>query len=205
MVLAAAAALGCAVYANVTGLLLKVAEEQMRAFATAAVHEAALESLRDINAYSDLVCVERDETGAIATISADAYKVNRIARETAYLAQQKLQKKSEEGVNIPLGAFTGIDALAGFGSTIRMKILPVAAVSCRFASGFESAGVNQTRHSVYIQVIADISVVLPGRTRRFSSLTEILAAETVIAGAVPDWYLQSDLFGNGYQLAPSVS
>ena len=87
---------------------------------------------------------------------------------------------------------------------MNMKIVSVSSVTCRFVSGFETAGVNQTKHSVYLELISDMSVVLPGRTHAFSAISQVLIAESVLIGDVPNVYLQGDIFGKGYSLAPSA-
>ena len=111
----------------------------------------------------------------------------------------------DEGIAVPLGAFTGIEAWAGFGPEIHMEIIPVAEVACRFVSGFESAGINQTKHSVYLEVVCEMSVVMPAKTHRFSAISQVLISESILVGEVPNVYLQGDIFGKGYTLAPSVS
>ncbi|MBO7736819.1 MAG: sporulation protein YunB, partial [Clostridia bacterium] len=65
-----------------------------------------------------------------------------------------------------------------------------------------SVGINQTKHSIYLEVIADISIVLPSGTSNFASLTQVLICESVLVGTVPDTYLQTDIFGHGYDLVP---
>ena len=75
-------------------------------------------------------------------------------------------------------------------------------MSCDFTSTFESVGINQTKHSIYLNVIADISIVMPSRTENFAVPTEILVGESVIVGQVPDAYLQSDIFGSKLNLSP---
>ncbi len=182
-------------YCSVTDILLSATQETMRARTATAVNEAVFETLADSVRYDDLVTVERDAQGEIRAIFANAYEINRIARDTAYLAQKKLQAMGEEGIALPLGAFSGIDALAGFGPSVRIRLIPVAVVTCRFASEFTQAGINQTRHAVFLEVTAEISVVLPGRTQNFSTSSEVLIAESVLVGDVPQVYLQGDIFG----------
>lgn len=191
---------------NVTRVLTSVAEAQLRARAATAVNEAVFMTLSDGGVrYSDLVHVERGADGDIQALTCDAVEINRIARETAYQAQALLQSMSDEGIAVPLGAFTGIEAWAGFGPEIHMEIIPVAEVACRFVSGFESAGINQTKHSVYLEVVCEMSVVMPAKTHRFSAISQVLISESILVGEVPNVYLQGDIFGKGYTLAPSVS
>lgn len=191
---------------NVTRVLTSTAEARLRARAATAVNEAVFMTLSDGGVrYSDLVHVERGADGDIQALTCDAVEINRIARETAYQAQALLQSMSDEGIAVPLGAFTGIEAWAGFGPEIHMEIIPVAEVACRFVSGFESAGINQTKHSVYLEVVCEMSVVMPAKTHRFSAISQVLISESILVGEVPNVYLQGDIFGKGYTLAPSVS
>ena len=178
---------------------------RLRARAATAVNEAVFMTLSDGGVrYSDLVHVERGADGDIQALTCDAVEINRIARETAYQAQALLQEMCDEGIAVPLGAFTGIEAWAGFGPEIHMEIIPVAEVACRFVSGFESAGINQTKHSVYLEVVCEMSVVMPAKTHRFSAISQVLISESILVGEVPNVYLQGDIFGKGYSLAPSA-
>ena len=187
---------------NVTRVLISISEATMRASTTVAVNDAVYYTLSDELRYDDLVTVERDENGNITAVSANALKINKIARDTASISQSNLKNLSLNGIPIPLGALTGIEAFAGLGPSIRFRIIPVSSVACDFSSTFESVGINQTKHSIYLNVIADISIVMPSRTENFAVTTEILVGEFVLVGAVPDTYLQTDIFGDKLDLSP---
>ena len=187
---------------NVTNVLKSISEASMRSITTVAVNDAVYYTLSDQIRYEDLVTVDRGADGNIQAISANSFQINRIARDTAYMSQQNLKKMSEDGIEIPLGAFSGIEAWAGFGPRINIKIMPISKSECRFVSEFESPGINQTKHSIYLEIVADISIIMPSGTSNFASLTPVLVCESVLVGKVPDTYLQADIFGNGYPLAP---
>ena len=187
---------------NVTRVLVSVSEATMRASTTIAVNDAVYYTLSDEMRYEDLVTVEKDSTGNIVAVSANALKINKIARDTASISQSNLKNLSLNGIPVPLGALTGIEAFAGLGPSIKFRIIPVSSVSCDFSSAFESVGINQTKHSIYLNVIADISIVMPSRTENFAVVTEILVGEFVIVGNIPDTYLQTDIFGEKLNLTP---
>ena len=187
---------------NVTRVLISISEATMRASTTVAVNDAVYYTLSDEMRYEDLVTVSRDEGGNIVAVAANPLKINKIARDTASISQSNLKNLSLNGIPVPLGALTGIEALAGLGPSIHFRIIPVSSVSCDFSSTFESVGINQTKHSIYLNVIADISIVMPSRTENFAVTTEILVGESVIVGTVPDTFLQSDIFGNKPNLSP---
>ena len=193
------------VHVNVTRVLKSMAEASMRSITTVAVNDAVYYTLSDEIRYEDLVNVERDEAGNINAITTNPLQINRIARDTAYVSQENLQKMSEDGVDVPLGAFTGIEAWAGFGPRVNIQIIPISNVACRFVSSFQDAGINQTKHSIYLEIVADISIIMPAGTSNFASLTEVLICESVLVGKVPDTYLQADIFGDGYSLVPPAN
>lgn len=187
---------------NVTRVLISISEATMRASTTVAVNDAVFYTLSDEIRYEDLVTITRDETGQIVAVSANALKINKIARDTASISQSNLKNLSLNGIPVPLGALTGIEAFAGLGPNIHFRIIPVSSVSCEFSSRFESVGINQTKHSIYLNVIADISIVMPSRTENFAVVTDVLVGESVIIGKIPDTYLQSDIFGGKTDLSP---
>ena len=187
---------------NVTRVLISISEATMRACTTVAVNDAVYYTLSDEMRYEDLVTVTRNEQGEILAVASNPLKINKIARDTASISQSNLKNLSLNGIPVPLGALTGIEALAGIGPNIYFRIIPVSSVSCGFSSTFESVGINQTKHSIYLNVIADISIVMPSRTENFAVVTDILVGEWVIVGSVPDTYLQSDIFGKKSNLSP---
>ena len=187
---------------NVTKVLISISEATMRAFTTVAINDAVYYTMSDGVRYEDLVSIERDSAGDITAVSAHALKINTIARDAASISQANLKNLSLNGIPIPLGALTGIEALAGFGPRIHIRIIPVSSVTCAFSSEFESVGIHQTKHSIYLNVVADISIVMPSRTEKFAVTTDILVCECVLVGEVPDVYLQGDIFGNHSGLVP---
>lgn len=187
---------------NVTRVLISISEATMRASTTIAVNDAVYYTLSDEMRYDELVTITRDEAGNIVAVAANPLKINKIARDTASISQSNLKNLSLNGIPVPLGALTGIEAFAGLGPSIHFRIIPVSSVSCDFSSTFESVGINQTKHSIYLNVVADISIVMPSRTENFAVVTDILVGESVIVGAIPDAYLQSDIFGNKPDLSP---
>ena len=67
-------------------------------------------------------------------------------------------------------------------------------MTCDFSSEFKSVGINQIKHSIYLNVVADISIVMPSRTQNLEVSTDILVGEFIIVGSIPEVYLQSDVF-----------
>ena len=178
-------------------LLLSLGEESARAAAAQSLNDAAMQAMQwNVADYSSFVLVTRDAEGNVLSMQADAQKINLLARQTVALTMANLNAACEEGVAIPLGAFSGIELLAGAGPDIHFKLIPVGNVSCTFRSSFAGAGLNQSLHSVYMDVTAEVSLVMPSGTRNVSAQTEILVCESVIVGKIPEVYFQGGLFGS---------
>ena len=61
-------------------------------------------------------------------------------------------------------------------------------------SKFTSVGINQTLHSIYIDVISTIELNMPLNSATSTCKTQILISETILVGKVPDIYLKDGLF-----------
>lgn len=181
---------------NAANVMISVSSASMRALNTRAVNEA-VDSAFGNTSYSDIVTITYDSSGDVAAVTADSSKINAISRNTAYLTQSALERLSADGTMIPLGAFTGIEALSGYGRSVCVKVVPVISVECNFVSRFSQAGINQTIHSVYIDVVTDITIVLAARTERVFATAEVLVCESIINGKIPEVYLQGGMLGGG--------
>ncbi|MBE7091473.1 MAG: sporulation protein YunB [Clostridiales bacterium] len=182
---------------NAKHVIMAVSEARVKAMTTTSVNLAIYETLNGIS-YSDLIDVIKDEKGEIAMLSANAVKVNRLARDTAYLSQRNLELLGTQGVEIPIGAFTGSKILAGFGPEVTIKIIPVGSVNCDFFSEYETVGINQTLHKIYMEAVADVDIILPGYSIKVSVPTQIFVCESILVGKVPDTYVDADGLGSKY-------
>ena len=74
--------------------------------------------------------------------------------------------------------------------------MPIGTANCDFVSYFQSAGINQTLHKIYIDVYADVNIITPIDEPTVQVKAEILVCENVIVGEVPEFYLNmSDISG----------
>ncbi|MBE7089167.1 MAG: sporulation protein YunB [Clostridiales bacterium] len=187
---------------NVTKVLISISEATIRSITTVAVNDAIYYTLNDNLRYEDLITVDRDDSGNVTSITTNPLKINRIARDTAYLSQENLNRMSAQGIEVPLGAFTGIETLAGFGERINIKIIPISNVECKFVSKFEQAAINQTKHSIYLEIVSDISIILPSKTTNLASVIEVLVCESIITGKIPSVYFGAKPIENFNCLSP---
>ena len=100
----------------------------------------------------------------------------------------------KDGVKIPLGSFLGLSLLGGSGPCINLKVIAINNVVSSFTSEFESVGINQTRHSVLIEVASTLDIILPGKREQVTMVTEVLVCEGVIVGKIPEVYIEGSIF-----------
>lgn len=78
--------------------------------------------------------------------------------------------------------------LSGFGPQIPMKFASSGIVETKVRSEFESAGINQTIHRIYLDVVCEVSVLTPYNVMEENIKNEVVLVENVIVGIVPTTY-----------------
>ena len=179
---------------NFRPLVFALAQARSAAMATKVLSAAVVEALGDGVAYDDLMNVRMDERGQVALLSANTMRMNRLAQSAGAAAQRMLEQMSSERVTVPLGAALGMTLLAGSGPEIPVSIVPVGSVTTDFVTEFEACGINQTRHKVYLTLSASVRIVIPTGAKTTEVSVNVLAAESIIVGAVPDSFV-------GYKLS----
>ena len=71
--------------------------------------------------------------------------------------------------------------------------MPIGSVSTDFETEFEACGINQTRHKVYLQGSANIRIVIPTGAKTTNVTANMLVAESIIVGGVPEGFVGYDL------------
>lgn len=170
--------------------LSEICSDSCGAYALKASNKAAISSLSLGVNYSEIVKIEKNDAGDITLIGINPLKANFIGQNIAAKTRETLENGLKNGIPIPLLAFSGIKLLAGYGKTVAFKTVTVASVGCELNGKFHSVGINQTLHSIYAEVICKTDVEIPLSKKTVTNVTEILVAESVIVGKVPEIYLE---------------
>ena len=152
---------------------------------SAAVNEAVENG--DID-YQNFVFFEKDETGHITALRSNVAEVNRMQGQITDEILHRLSEVATSELEIPLGTLTGSALLAGRGPSLFVRMQAVGSASAAFRNQFTAAGINQTRHQIFLDVDVYMSILLPGMKTSTRVSNEIAVAETVIVGGVPDTY-----------------
>ena len=173
------------------GLLLALAlighlEFQLRPVLDAAVAEEI--GARGVR-YSDLVTIERNEAGDITALTSDMAAMNELRSGIFAAVLVAIDQLDPDGLSIPVGNLTGISLFSGRGFDLPVEVAAVGSAHGDFQSQFTSAGINQTRHRIVLEVTVSVEILLPGETIQTQVSAQVPVAETVIVGQVPDTYL----------------
>ena len=187
---------------NFRPLVFALAQARSAAMATKVLSAAVDEALGDGVAYDDLMNVRMDERGQVALLSANTMRMNRLAQSAGAAAQRMLEQMSSERVTVPLGAALGMTLLAGSGPEIPVSIVPVGSVTTDFVTEFEACGINQTRHKVYLTLSASVRIVIPTGAKTTEVSVNVLAAESIIVGAVPEGFVGYNLSEDELNMVP---
>ena len=176
---------------NLKPVILSMAEAKARVMAVEAVNNAAYEVMRERIRYSDLIVVAMDDAGRVSMLQADTMRMNELGTRTALVAQRNLDALAATGIRIPIGAATGSRLLAGSGPAITVNLVPMGSVTAEFVSEFTSAGINQTRHRIYLKMNTVVRMVIPSGAGQAQVSAYVPIAESIIVGQVPQTFIET--------------
>jgi sporulation protein YunB len=183
--------------------LLVLAEAKATVIATQAINDVINTKVSQTIDPQSMVTVRVDSRGRVVLIQPNTMEFNKLAADTTMKVQKTLQEITEEQVYIPLGQVFGSQMLASLGPKIPITIIPIGTVQVKVVDKFEQAGINQTRHMVFLVITTQIRIVVPMVGKTVSVNTQVPIAEYVVVGEVPNTYVQfpyplaNELVGNG--------
>lgn len=203
--------LGGALYflKTVRPMMAELASSKARILVTEAVNETVEELFRQEHvSYSDIICMEKDETGKVRAVQSNLLGVSRLKAKLALAIQQKIEEISETELSFPLGSLSGCDFLAGMGPKLSLRLMPYGDAQTEFVSHFEQAGINQTRLCVELCVKTNLALLMPSLHTACSVENTVPVLQSIIVGEVPQSYFDVDREGgnvaeDALELAPN--
>ncbi len=155
------------------------------------IQRAVLEVLEEDGLrYQSFVSLQQNLNGETTALTTDTVLINRLQGELLEKILQTLQETRQITLQLPLGSLTGSQFLAGRGPLVTLRLRPVGLVKTKIINQFDEAGINQTRHRIQLQVTVDMLSLLPGYRISSQAQSNIILAETIIVGLVPDAYTE---------------
>ena len=193
----------CLVLAFFTGILMllrgqyhaviqELAEVQVMNSTSDLINDAIAKQIASGNIeYDRIVYFEKDLDGRITALKTNIGEVNRLKTDVLNIINDEILALDTSDIGIPMGSLILPEFLSGKGPVIPVRILSIRNSEADFASHFSEAGINQTIHKLTMEVSVDVAVLVLGKTAGFTVASEVVVAETVIVGDVPDTFLQT--------------
>lgn len=153
-----------------------------------AVRDVISSSDYDLSYFAEL---SKDESGNITAISGNMAHINEISTSILNRVMESADNGTLE-VGIPLGNLLGINLLSGKGPDINVDIVMLTSSHADYKSIIQSAGINQSEYKLVLEITIDIDVLVPWGIESATTVNEIIVADTVIVGKVPETYLNME-------------
>lgn len=178
------------VEAHLKPTLLAIAETKAMSIATKSINDVINEKVSKTIDPQGLLIVKVDSRGRVVFIQPNTMEFNRLAADTTIKVQDALKDIGAEKISLPVGQVLGSQLLASMGPKITVTIIPVGTVQVKVIDKFEQAGINQTKHMVYLMVTTQVRIVVPLVSKSVDVATQVPISEYVVIGEVPSTYVQ---------------
>lgn len=169
-----------------------LARTQVTNTASDLINDAILEQIMEGEIqYDRIVFFEKDLNGRITALKTNMAEVNRLKTETLNIINDEILAHDTESLGVALGSLILPEFFSGKGPQIPVRILAIRNSDANFHSSFSEAGINQTLQQLRMDVIVDVTILVLGQTETFTVSSQMVVAETIIVGDVPDTYLQT--------------
>ena len=144
--------------------------------------------------YDRIVYFEKDLNGKITALKTNMSEVNRLKTSILNIINDEILAMDTTDLGIPLGSLVLPEIMSGKGPHIPIQIMSISNSDAAFDSYFTAAGINQTLQKLTMTISVDVSILVLGRTENFTVTSEVVVAETIIVGQVPDTFFQTGGF-----------
>lgn len=144
--------------------------------------------------YDRIVYFEKDLNGKITALKTNMSEVNRLKTSILNIINDEILAMDTTDLGIPIGSLVLPEIMSGRGVHIPVQILSISNSDASFESRFTEAGINQTLQKITMHVSVDVAILVLGQTENFTVSSEVVVAETIIVGQVPDTLLQGGGF-----------
>ena len=170
----------------------ELAETQVRNATSDLINDAIDKQIETGNIrYDRIVYFEKDLEGRITALKTNMTEINRLKTSILNLINDEILALDTTDIAIPVGSLLFPEFFSGRGPGIPVQILSIRNSDGSFSSYFSEAGINQTLHQLTMDVSVDVSVLVLGKTESFTVNSQVVVAETIIIGQVPNTFLQT--------------
>lgn len=187
-----------AMVALVTALMLIIDSRMRPMIETYAVNQASSRVTEIINQsvyqemsgvgvnYQSLVTLTHDQSGNITSLQTNIVELNKLQSRITQRIIGHVMEFDSQTIKVSLGALLGGPVFSGRGPDIEIKLIPANFIETHIFNSFKDSGINQTRHQVIMDISLTVTAVMPGYRSSTNIDTNVVLAETIIVGRVPE-------------------
>lgn len=139
--------------------------------------------------YADMVVLEKDALGNVTALKTNMSRINHLKTSVLDTVNDEILDLAVDQIGIPVGNLIMPEFFAGRGFYIPVKILSIRSSDADFQNHFSQAGINQTLHQILMNVSISMTILTPAGTRSITAQSQVVVAETIIVGNVPNSYI----------------
>lgn len=174
------------------GIIQDLAETSVRNSTSDLTNDAISRQVENGNIqYDRIVYFEKDLNGRITALKTNIGEINHLKTDVLNIVNSQILALDSTDIGIPLGSLFLPELFSGKGPVIPVRILAIRNSEASFSSNFCQAGINQTLHQLIMTIDVDAAVLVLGEASTFSVSSQVVVAETVIVGDVPNTFIQS--------------
>ena len=179
--LLALAVLGSAAYVTVTVLQLitQLAVNAACDLMQLKINTAVRASMAQVR--GEYYTYRTDADGTITAVSIDVERVGQVS--SLVLEHMMDGDDGQIELDIPLETLFGVNFLPGLKLPLPVRILVLTTSDV-------SAAINQSKYQLYLDINMDLDILVPWAHQTETVGTQVLLAETVIVGKVPQTYVE---------------
>lgn len=174
-------------------IVLEYAQNLIQQTASFAIHDTITNKIYENRSqYEQLVLLERDNDNRVTALKTDTILADYLKIQLARAAYDALNTLERGKMDVPLGTILSPTVLAGRGPMLHIGVTSLGYADANFISAFTSAGINQTRHQILLEVRAEARLMTAFGARDVTITNRISVTDTVIVGTVPNSYTYID-------------
>lgn len=172
--------------------IVGLAETQVRNATSDLINDAIDRQIEDGSIqYDRIVYFEKDLDGRITALKTNMSEINRLKTNILNIINDEILLMDTSDIGIPLGSLFLPEFFSGRGPSFPVSVLSIRNSDASFSSDFVEAGINQTLHQLNMQISVDVAVLVLGKTNYFTISSQVVVAETIIVGQVPETLFQT--------------
>ncbi len=158
---------------------------------TIMINECVADYISENNiAYSDLTTISLNDKKEVTTVGTNTIAINKLKADVTNAIANELKDSRGEKIRVSLGNLLDSYILDYIGIEFQVKLTDYGFIETDISTSFKSAGINQTLHRINLKIKVDVNINIGTLYQTETVETEILLAETVLVGNVPEFYRQ---------------